>query len=442
MNACQRATDLPDGPALSPAETTFRWLAHPYAFLDECAATYGDTFTLHFTRFGTHVVLAHPDAVRDVFTGDRHVLHAGRANVLLEPVLGRHSLLVADGDRHLEQRAGLQPAFRSDRIQSYARVIVEATRRRTAAWRGGGTFGVQRTALEISREVILHVVLGLEAGALERFRRLIHDVMVLVGTNATFDAESDSPRLMERFAAARGALNDALQEQIEQRRRQPGAGNDMLSMLLAVRTDAGEPLGDEELRDQLLTMILAGHETTASSITWGLLCVHAHPAALQALWHELDDAGRELPDERLGQLPYLQAVCLETLRLRPVIPVVSRELQAPFRVQDRILPAGVFVTPCPYLAHRRPDFFPEPDVFRPERFLERHFSPYVYFPFGGGVRRCIGMSFALLELQIVLGMLVRRFRFAPAGPVRPVRRAVTVVASGGGKMHVERRRAA
>jgi len=439
--ACHAPAGLPQGPPLSPTETTFQWLARPYALLDECAAALGETFTLQFTRFGTHVVVAHPDDVRDVLTGDRHMFHAGPANALLAPVLGKHSLLLADGDRHMEQRALLQPIFRSDRIQNYANVVAQTTARRTAAWNGGHHVNVQSTALDISKEIILRVVLGLTDADIDHYSRLIHNVMSLVGTNATFHERPDEARpsqLMERFRAARGALNDALQAHIDRRRTQAN-GNDVLSMLMAAETAPGNQMPDEEIRDQLVTMLLAGHETTASSITWALLCVHAQPEALAALLRELHDAGAELPAARLAALPYLEAVCLETLRLRPVIPVVSRQLQRPFRLRQWTLPAGVFVTPSPYLAHRRPAEFPEPDIFRPDRFLARRFSPYVYFPFGGGAHRCIGMSFALLELQIVLGTLMRTFRFALDGPVRPVRRAVTIVPSGGGRIYVERR---
>jgi cytochrome P450 len=433
-------TDLPAGPALSAADTTFRWLAQPYAFLDECAAAHGDIFTLRFTRFGTHVVVTHPDDVREVLTANRDVLHAGRGNALLEPILGRHSLLVLDGDRHLAQRALVQPAFRNDRIARYAALVVEAARRWTADWDGEPTVSVQRTALEISKEVILRAVFGLDRDELARFSGLVHDIMVLVGTNATFEAAADGSRVRARFDAARAALDAGLQEHIE-RRRAGAAGDDVLSMLLGARTDDGRGLSDDEIRDQLMTLVLAGHETTASSITWALVCLEGAPAVRARLVRELDGVDEAAFEQGLGALPYLQAVCLETLRMRPVIPVVSREVQRPFRVRDHVLPAGVFVTPCPYLAHRRAAVFPDPDTFRPERFLEERFSPYAYFPFGGGVRRCIGMSFALLEMQIVLGMALRRFELAlPDGvPLRAVRRGVTIVPSGGARMRVARR---
>ena len=433
---------LPDGPELSAADTTFQWLARPFALLDEAAARFGDTFTLRYTRFGTHVIVSHPDDVRLVFTGDPGVLHAGRGNALLEPILGRHSLLLVDGEQHLTQRAELQPAFRADRIGEYGAVVAAATRRHTAAWNGGATVGVQDTALAISKEVILRIVLGIaEEEEVDRFSALIDDLMAVVGTNAPLDERGKDTLLMRRFDAARGALDRALQEHIDRRRADRTGHCDMLATLLDGHEGA-PPLSRAAIRDQLITMLLAGHETTASSITWALVCLNGDGGAQRQLERELDDAGPGAPVERLASLPYLQAVCLETLRLWPVIPVVSRELQRPFHLRDRMLPAGVFVTPCAYLAHRRSESFPDPESFHPERFVERRYSPYVYFPFGGGVRRCIGMSFALLEMQIVLGMLVRAFRFAAAGRVRPVRRAVTIVASGGGKMHVERRPAA
>ncbi len=437
MTTSHTASPLPDGPKLSETETTFRWLAHPYDLLDECAGAYGDMFTLRFGRFGTHVVLSHPNDVREVLAGDRDALFAGRGNALLEPILGKYSLLLLDGDRHLSRRSMLQPAFRLDRIQKNADVVARAARKWSSTWKDG-IVAVQRTALDISKEVILRVALGLnDEDEIARLSQLIHELMLLVGTNATFDQSSD-PRLLERFRTARAALGEALQEHADRRRREPTQDDDVLSILVTQRNEAGELFDDEEIRDQLITTILAGHETTASSITWALVCLNAHAKAMETLTRELDEA-KDLPDDRLGSLRYLQAVCLETLRMRPVIPVVARELQMPFRIRDMTLPAGIFVTPCSYLAHRRADAFPDPDTFVPERFLEQRYSPYEYFPFGGGVHRCIGMSFALLELQIVLGVLARTFRFTACGPIRPVRRAVTIVASGGGKMHVERR---
>ncbi|HZR79452.1 MAG TPA: cytochrome P450 [Candidatus Binatia bacterium] len=437
--------DLPSGPSLSPTETTFRWLADPFGLLDACAADLGDRFALHFNRFGSHVVVSHPDDVRAVFAGDPDTLLAGRGNALLEPILGTHSLLLADGDRHAEERMRLIPAFRPDGMPAYARLVVEATRRWTASWDDGATVSVQRTALAISREVILRAVLGLDDGEVDELIHLVERLMVLVGTNAPFDDDGRSGRVTARLLAARGDLVGALRRIVARRRRSGDhRRDDVLSTLLGVGNGARRPLADDEIEDQLVTMILAGHETTASSIAWALIALLANGAAHDRLLAEVGDGRKARDDDDVAAAPYLQAVCLETLRLFPVVPIVAREVARPFRLRNRWIPPGVFVTPCAYLAHRRPDSFAEPTAFRPERFLGHRFPPNVYFPFGGGVRRCLGMGFALLEMQIVLGMLVRAFRFRAADPrpVRPVRRAVTIVPSGMTRMTIERRTAA
>jgi cytochrome P450 len=248
-----------------------------------------------------------------------------------------------------------------------------------------------------------------------------------------------------RLLAARGNLVAALREIVARRRRTgDDACNDVLSLLTRARNGSREALADDEIEDQLVTMILAGHETTASSVAWALIALLANRAAHDRLLEEIEGRESTRGDDDVAALPYLQATCLETLRLFPVVPIVARELARPFRLRDRRIPAGVFVTPCAYLAHRRAEAFPEPTAFRPERFLGHRFTPHVYFPFGGGARRCLGMGFALLEMEIVLGMLLRTFRFRAADtrPPRPVRRAVTIVPSGMTRMTIERRIAA
>jgi len=432
---------LPDGPRLSPAETTFRWLAQPFALLDACAEELGDRFRLDFVRFGTHVVVSHPDDVRTVFSGDPAVLHAGRGNALLEPILGRHSLLLIDDAAHAAMRAHLLPAFRAEQVASYVPLILAASRTHTSTWREGDVVSVYRTALAISREVILRAILGLEPHEVDPLARLVEQLMALIGTNAPFD---DDPRLAARLTVARSALVEALQRVVEDRRRSGRPGDDLLSLLIGTRGPAGRALADDEIHDQLLTMVLAGHETTASAITWAVLAVLGDDRVLERLTAELDGADAAAPDAGLTGLSYLQAVCLETLRLFPVIPVVSRELMQPFQLGDQWLPAGVFVTPCAYLTQRRADVFPEPAAFRPERFLDRRYPPHVFFPFGGGARRCLGTSAALLEMQMVLGTLLRAFQFQPIDtrPVRPIRRAVTIIPSGGLRMRVAPRHAA
>jgi len=432
QTAYRDAEALPPGPDAPAAETTFRWLARPSALLDECAATYGPTFTLRFARFGTHVVLSEPADVREVFAADRDTLSAGSGNQLLAPILGRQSLLLLDGEPHARERARLLPAFRAERIERLAALAAEATHRHTTAWTDGAVVALQDTALAISKDVILRLIVGDDGDALGG---LVHDLMAIVATNATLDAPDDQSEVARRFRSAHAALHAALQGLLDDRRRRGVGGADVLGVLAAL-----PEVDDDAIRDELVTLVLAGHETTAATLCWALVLLAEHPAALVALEDELAEHA-EVPDAGLAGLPRLQATCLETLRLRPVVPVVSREVLKPFALGGRLLPPGVFVTPAAYLTHRRAASFAEPLAFRPERFRQERYAPHEYFPFGGGARRCLGMGMALTELQVVLGALVRRARLTPAtaAPIRPVRRAVTLVPSGGCRMRVARR---
>jgi len=432
QTAYRDAEALPPGPGAPAAEITFRWLARPTALLEECATSFGPTFTLRFARFGTHVVVSEPADGREVFAADRDTLSAGSGNQLLAPILGRQSLLLLDGEPHARERARLLPAFRSERIERLAALAADATLRHTATWTDDTVVALQDTALAISKEVILRLIVGADGDALAP---LVHDLMTIVATNATLDAPDDQSEVARRFRAAHAALHAALQRLLDDRRQRPRDGADVLALLAAL-----PDVDDDAIRDELVTLVLAGHETTAATLCWALVLLAEHPAALVALEDELAEHAAA-PDAELAGLPRLQATCFETLRLRPVVPVMSREVLKPFAVGERMLPPGVFVTPAAYLTHRRAASFPEPLAFRPERFLQERFPSHEYYPFGGGARRCLGMGMALTELQVVLGTLVRRVRLTPAtaAPIRPVRRAVTLVPSGGCRMRVARR---
>jgi cytochrome P450 len=431
QTAYRDAEVLPAGPDAPAGDVAFRWLARPCELLDECAATYGPSFTLRFARFGTHVVVSDPADVRDVFAAERDALSAGRGNVLLAPILGPHSLLLLDGEAHARERASLLPAFRAERLERLGALAAEAAHRHTATWGDGAVVSLQETALAIAKDVILRLVMGDDG---EEIGPLVNDVMAVVATNATLDDRTDASEPARRFRLAHETLHAALQGVIDRRRRAPCDGGNVLDLLITADRD------DAAIRDELVTFVLAGHETTAATLCWALVLLAEAPAALATLRAELA-AHADVPDDRLAGLPHLQATCLETLRLRPAVPVMSREVLRPLPLGERILPPGVFVTPAAYLAHRLPVSFTDPLAFRPERFLAERFAPHEYFPFGGGARRCLGMGVAVSELQVVLGAIVRRFHLAPAGsqPVRPVRRAVTLVPSGGCRMRVVHR---
>jgi cytochrome P450 len=406
--------------------------------MEECHRRYGDMFTMQIANEGTWVFLAHPDAVKQVFTGDPRLLHAGEANRILLPLLGHHSVLLLDEAAHMAQRKLMLPPFHGDRMRSFARVMGESAREEIERWPLGESRAVRPATQHITLEIITRTVFGVQD---ERRRAR------LIATLGHVLEWGGSPRRMAMlamlgpkrasqvgmFRSVREPADELIYQEIRERRLASDLAEreDVLSMLLLARHEDGSPMSDEELRDELMTLLVAGHETTASALAWAVERLVRHPGALARLRDEAEAGGSE----------YADAVCKETLRLRPIISLVVRKLKEPMEIGGRELPAGVTVAPCIYLVHRRPDVYPDPLAFRPERFLEQPAGTYTWFPFGGGVRRCLGASFALFEMRIVLQELVARLelRAADPGPERFRRRAITNVPARGGEVIAERR---
>jgi cytochrome P450 family 135 len=406
--------------------------------MDDCQRRYCDMFTLRIANEGTWVFTSDPDAVKQVFTGDPRLLHAGEANVVLLPVLGSHSVLLLDDDAHMAQRKLLLPPFHGERMRGYEGTMAEVAARELERWPVGEPIRSWPTMQAITLEIIMRTVFGVtETARLERLGRALSDAL----------SWSTEPRRMAQLAilgprriAERGTLQKALQpaddliyEEIRARRDAPDLAerDDVLSLLLQARHDDGSAMTDKELRDELMTLLVAGHETSATALAWTLEALTRHPAALGRLRDEIDGGDDE----------YLDAVIKETLRLRPVIALVLRRLVEPMEIGGRLLPAGVNIAPSIYLVHRRPDIYDEPRAFRPERFLEQAPGTYTWFPFGGGIRRCLGASFAQFEIKVVLRELVARLdmRAARPQPERRVRRAIVFAPERGGEIVVERR---
>ena len=408
--------------------------------LEDCARRYGDMFTLKIANEGTWVFVSDPDAVKQIFTGDPRLLHAGEANVVLLPVLGSHSVLLLDEGAHMAQRKLMLPPFHGERMRGYEQTMAEVAARELERWPAGEPLSAWPTMQAITLEVIMRTVFGVTDTA--RLERLGHALQSSLSWTA-------DPKRMARLAlvgpqriAERGTLRRALQptddlifEEIRSRRAEAELGDrdDVLSLLLQARHEDGSAMSDQELRDELMTLLVAGHETSATALAWALEALARHPAVLSRLRDEID-AGDDV---------YLDAVIKEILRLRPVIALVLRRLTEPMEIGGRLLPAGVNVAPCIYLIHRRPDIYPDPRAFRPERFLEKPPGTYTWIPFGGGVRRCLGASFAQFEIQVVLRELVSRLDIRPARPrpERRVRRAIVFAPERGGELVVARRRA-
>ncbi len=424
----QRAPErrLPPTPPLPRAIQTAIWSRQARRMLYACQDRYGDTFRIRIAYEGDWVLLADPAAVKQVFTGDPKVFHAGEGNQILAPLLGRNSLLVLDEERHISQRRLLLPPFHGERMQAYGQTMAEIAEREIAGWPVGAPYELRPRMQAMTLDIILRTVFGVgeaEAAKLADLREALREFLDMT-TNPRFllPMLAFGPERLRRFGAFRRRIErvDALiYHEIAERRRAEDVAEreDVLSMMIGATHEDGSPMSDEEMRDELLTLLVAGHETTATSLAWAVERLARHPEKLERLRTEAQEGGEE----------YLIATIQETLRLRPVISIVLRKLTEPVRIGGYELPAGVSVAPCVYLVHRNPEVYPEPDAFRPERFLETPPGTYTWIPFGGGVRRCLGASFAQFEMTVVLRELVRRWQIRPADPrpERIFRRAIT-----------------
>jgi cytochrome P450 len=438
---------LPPGPRVPAVLQTLAWALAPTWVMDRCAGRVGEAFTLTFFPSGMKLVMiSDPQAVKTVFTAPPEVAPSGAGNSPVAPVMGPSSVIVLTGPEHMRQRKLLLPPFHGERMREYADVIVEATRRDMAGWPLGSPMSVLPQTRGITLEVILRAVFGVEAERMDPLRDAIGGLLAPMRTLPLLRAALTRPSL-ERpggaFGQALDRLDRVIYEEIGRRREQADLQErgDILSLLMQARDEAGEPMSDAELRDELVTLLLAGHETTATSVAWAIERLVRHPRKLARLVAEIDAGGAEGPDE------YMTAVVNETLRVRPVVPIVVRVLQQELQVGSYRLPLGTRVTPAIYLTNRNPRVYEEPREFRPERFLQDGPDTFSWIPFGGGIRRCIGASFAQLEMKLILRTILSELEPSlPAGrggqrDERIRRRAITLVPAAGARV-VWRRRAA
>ena len=438
---------LPPGPTSWTPWQLIRWVRSPFRVMRDCAATYGDVFTLKGVYGGGPVVFcSDPESLQLLLSQDDgpHITSPGELNAIFEPLLGHHSVIALSGDPHRRMRQLLMPPFHGERMRSYEAVIRAVCQEELDHWSAASALEVRPAMQRISMRVILQAVFGLRQGELlERIEAALVDLLQTstqpLGTLMIFagplqkDLGAWSP--WGRFLRKRQAVDALLYAEIAERRALPERrGDDILSLLLEARDEQGQPLTDAELRDELITLLLAGHETTATALSWALHWLATRPEVRQRLLHEIQEASTEpgKPPElaTLLRLPYLQAVCHETLRLYPVGMITfPRRLELPLVLGGHPLDAGTVVMGCIFLAHRRAQVFPDPESFDPERFLTTSFSPFTFLPFGAGSRRCIGMAFALFEMKLVLSEVIARFDLAldprTPLPVQPERRGLT-----------------
>jgi cytochrome P450 len=422
---------LPPGPHWPRALQTAWWATRPTSLMNFCRRRYGDVFTVRPYAFGNIVVVADPEMIKAVFTGDRDVFAAGQANAAMSPVLGRHSLLTLDGERHLRQRKLMLPPFHGEAIRRYGERIEDITAAEVATWPIGRPIPVRPRMQDITFEVILRAVIGVrDPHRLARLRELLPKLLEF----SVLDMWSVwlFPKLLDTRIARRSPsqrvrpeVDRLLFEEIAAHRADPDGHDDILALLVSARDADGQPLSDENLLDQIITLLLAGHETTTTGLAWAFERLVRHPSALERLEQEFES----------GEENYLDAVVNETLRVRPVIDGVWRKLTAPATLAGYRLPAGTLVFPAISLVQTS-GAFPDPEEFRPERFLDGSPDPYTFIPFGGGPRRCIGAAFAVMEMKTVLKTVLQRLNLSPARarPEKPRVHHVTQVPSRGGRV--------
>jgi cytochrome P450 family 110 len=442
----------PPSQQTQPLWNLMQWIVRPLEFLEECAQQHGDCFSVQFGNLPPLIFFSHPQAIETIFTASSSQFDSGRANWILRTTVGDHSLLLLDGDRHQRQRQLLMPPFHGERMRDYGQLIGQITEDVISQWQVGQPFVLRPYMQEISLRVILRAVFGLDTG--DRYQQLKQKLSALLEvTSSRFGFATSFFPILQRdlgawspggqFIRFKQQIDQLLYAEIHDRRNQPDADRtDILSLLLAARDAAGQPMSDEELRDELITLLVAGHETTATAITWAMYWLHRHPAVRHELLTELNTLGSEPEPMAIARLPYLNAVCSETLRIYPVGFIAEiRIAKAPIQVMGYDFEPEAHLVPCVYLSHHRDDLYPDSKQFKPERFLDRQFSPFEFFPFGGSNRRCIGAAFALFEMKLVLATILSRYQLTLANqrPVVPVRRGVTIAPQGGVKMVVTAR---
>ncbi|WP_375766482.1 cytochrome P450 [Archangium gephyra] len=447
-----------------------QWVAHPLRFMEESVQRYGDSFVMQFPNTPPFLFTRDVEMVRQLFTGKPEDLYVGPVNRVLESVVGKNSLLLLDDQEHIRERRMMTPPFHGERMLSYGLSMRESASRSIDQWPRGRAFTLHEVFQDITLDIILKTVFGLAEGeTFEHFHELFARMLNMGSHNAVLYMSALLPaeRMLKLLAVGRDPIQlgpwkanvsralpwtqlSRLMQEVDAylfaeiaRRRAEGVEKreDVLSLLMQARDEQGQPMSDRELRDEAITLLAAGHETTATTLSWAFHFVLQHPEVEEKLRAELRQVAGTGPlsPEKVNRLEYLDATLKETLRLVPVAPAVGRVLQRPMKVGEWDVPAGMAVMACAYLTHRRPDLWPEPERFNPERFVGKRTSPYEYFPFGGGARRCLGMAFATYEMRIVFAEVLRRVKLRPATPYtfQVSRRGVTLAPRGGVPVLVE-----
>jgi len=432
-----------------PLLQTLELIANPIHFFDKYQKRYGNNFSARILGYNSPPVFffGEPEAVETIFQAPSSQFQLGKITHVFGPFAGDQSLIMLDGEAHQRQRTLLMPPFHGKRMHFYQHIICELTEEEIKKIPKNQPFCIRQLMADITLKVILRVVFGLKPGErFDKLQRLISNLLEAIN-NPLYSSLFFFPPLQidlgkyspwGHFVRQQRAIDELIYQEIQQRRNQDySQQTDVLSLLLSATDEAGNGMSDQQLRDQLITLLFLGHETTASSLAWMFYWVYSSPQVWQALSTQIQELGNSPQPDDFIQLPYLHAVCQETLRLYPIALISQpRVVQETISIDGASYPPETILVPCIYLAHHREATFPDSKQFQPERFLNNQFSAYQYFPFGGGSRACIGGAFSMYEMKLIFGTIIRNLslKLVEQDKIQPVRRGITIVPSGGVKM--------
>ena len=439
---------LPNRPKTPLPLQLIHWIGNPVGYMETTAKQYGEIFASPVgLGIGDMIFLSNPQALQTILTNPQKFPAPGNLNGIFKSLLGSNSVIMLDGKQHKNRRKLLMPPFHGERMHAYGQLICNITKQVTNEWAVGKSFCIRDTVQKITMRVILQAVFGLYEGP--RYAQL--EELLSARLNATSSPLNATLIFLPFLAKDYGSwspgakikrqqdkIDELLYAEIRDRRAEKNSDRtDILSLLLSARYENGEGISDEELRDELMTLLVAGHETTATALAWAFYWTHHLPNVKQKLLEDIDSLGENTDPMSMFKLPYLTAVCQETLRIYPVgMLTFPRLVKEPVEIIGYRLDSGTIIVGCIHLLHQREDLYPEPKQFKPERFLERQFSTYEYMPFGAGTRRCIGAALAEFEMKLVLGTILKQYQLelAESRPVKPQRRGLTLGPASGIKM--------
>ncbi|QSV56201.1 MAG: cytochrome P450 [Dolichospermum sp. UKL201] len=433
------------GPKVSATIQVLNWIFRPMSYLTECAKTYGDLFTLKLQNELPPMLFVHsPEAIQQILSNDHKDLEApGELNSIFEYLLGKKSVISLSGKEHQRQRQLIMPPFHGERMRSYAELIENITIKTINKQPKNQPFNIRNVSQEITLQIMMEAVFGIYEGErAEKLKHLLYEILEQ-GSSPWRVAFLYFPKLKEVIGISelwkqqikkQEKADQLIYQEIQQRRENfDPQRTDILTLLIVARDEHGEAMTDEELRDELITLLVAGHETTATAISWAFYWIHKLPEVREKLLAELDSLGENPDSNTIFKLPYLTAVCNETLRIYPIAMLTfPRKVKTPISLCGYQLEAGTIIMGSIYLTHQREDIYPQPEKFNPERFLEKQFSPYEFLPFGGGARRCIGLAFAQMEMKLILAKVLKTWsmKLVNTDEIKPQRRGLVTGPNG------------